>query len=50
MAEIGQGADHPACNQAIPGVLPEHPVGAALARRVDAVTVVEEDFHNWFFV
>ena len=37
MAEIVQGADHPACNEAVPGVLPEHAVGAALARRVDAV-------------
>jgi len=25
-------------------------VGAALARRVNAVTVVEEDFHSWFCV
>ena len=46
VAEVGEGGDHPACNEAVPGVLPEHPVWAALARRVDAVTVVDKDFRT----
>ena len=37
-------------NEPVPGVFPEHSVGRALARCVDAVAVVDEDFHSWFFV
>ena len=33
-------------DEAVPGVFPEHPVGRAFARRLDAVAVVDEDFHS----
>ena len=47
----GEEAVHDAGgDEAVPGVFPEHPVGRALARRVDAVAVVDEDFHSCFFV
>ena len=47
----GEEAVHDAGgDEAVPGVFPEHPVGRALARRLDAVAVVDEDFHGWFFV
>ena len=47
MAEIGQGGDNPAGNQPVPGVFAELPVGAALARSVHPMTVVDRDFHSW---
>ena len=39
------GGDEP-----VSGVFPKHSVERALARRVDAVAVVEEGFHSWFCV
>ena len=50
MSEVGQGGDNPGGNQPVPGVFAELPVGAALARSVHPVTVVDEDFHSWFCV
>ena len=50
MAEVGEDGDDAGCDESVPGVFPEEPVGAALARRVDAVAVVEEDFHSCFCV
>jgi len=50
VAEVGEGGDDAGCDESVPGVFPEEPVGAVLARRVDAVAVVEEDFHSWFCV
>lgn len=47
----GEEAVHDAGgDEAVPGVFPEHSVGRALARRLDAVAVVDEDFYGWFFV
>ena len=46
VAKVGQGRNYPGCNQAVPGVFAEDAVGAALAGSVDAVTVVDEDFHG----
>ena len=47
----GEEAVHDAGgDEAVPGVFPELPVGRAFARRLDAVAVVDEDFHSWFFV
>lgn len=47
----GEEAVHDAGgDEAVPGVFPEHSIGRALARRLDAVAVVDEDFHCWFFV
>ena len=36
--------------KAVLGVFQETAVGAPLALGVDAVAVVDEDFHSWFFV
>lgn len=44
----GEEAVHDAGgDEAVPGVFPDHSVGRALARRLDAVAVVDEDFHGW---
>ena len=50
MAEVGEGGDNPGGYQSVPGVFAELSVGAALARSVHPVTVVDEDFHSWFCV
>ena len=50
VAEVGQGGDNPGGNQPVPSVFAELPVGAALARSVHPVTVVDKDFHSWFCV
>ena len=43
----GEEAVHDAGgDEAVPGVFPEHSVGRALARRLDAVAVVDEDFRT----
>lgn len=47
VAEVGEGGDNPGGNQPVLGVFAELPVGAALARSVHPVTVVDEDFHSW---
>lgn len=39
------GGDEP-----VSGVFPEPPIRRALARCLDAVAVVDEDFHSWFCV
>ena len=39
------GGDEP-----VSGVFPKHSVERALARRVDAMAVVDEGFHSWFCV
>lgn len=44
----GEEAVHDAGgDEAVPGVFPDHSVGRALARRLDAVAVIDEDFHGW---
>jgi len=44
----GEEAVHDAGgDEAVPGVFPDHSVGRALARRLDAVAVIDEDYHGW---
>ena len=43
----GEEAVHDAGgDETVPGIFPEHSVWRALARRLDAVTIVDEDFHS----
>lgn len=44
VAEVGQGADHTASNQPVPGVLPEYAIWAALARSFGAVAIFDKNF------
>lgn len=47
----GEEAVHDAGgDEAVPGVFPEHSVGALLAWRFDTVAVIDKDYHSWFFV
>lgn len=48
VAEVGQGGDNPGGNQPVPSVFAELPVGAALARSVHPMTIVDEDNHRFF--
>ena len=42
----GEGVHDAGGDETVPGIFPEHSVWRALARRLDAVTIVDEDFHS----
>jgi len=46
VAEAGEGGDDAGCDEPVQGVFAQAAVGAALAGRVDAVAVVDEEFHS----
>ena len=50
VAKVGQGRNYPGSNQPVPGVFPKDAIGAALARSLDTVTVIDKDFHIWLSV
>lgn len=50
MAKVGQGGDNTAGDLSVSSVFSEFHVGAALARSVHPMTVVDKVFHSWFCV
>lgn len=50
VAKVGQGRNYPGSNNPVPGVFPKDAIGAALARSLDTVTVIDKDFHSWLSV